>query len=105
MRSSALRTRVFTPASAVLAVCFLASPAVAQEADAQAIVDGQFAVGGNHPKVRASGAKGTCVKGTFTPSAEAPSLSKAPQFTKPVAVTAASRWAGATRIYRTRRNP
>lgn len=75
-------------ASAAVAACLLAAPASAQEPDAQAIVDAMFKVGGNHPKVRASGAKGTCVKGTFTPSAEAAGLSKAPQFAKPVPVTA-----------------
>jgi catalase len=37
-------------------ICLLAASALAQDADPQAIVDGQFAVGGNHPKVRASGA-------------------------------------------------
>ena len=68
--------------------CLIGPPVLAQDADVQAIVDGQFALGGNHPKVRASGAKGTCVKGTFTPSAEATSVSKAPHFAKAVPVTA-----------------
>ena len=68
--------------------CVLATTASAQNPDPQAIVDALFAVGGNHPNVRASGAKGICVKGTFTPSAEAASLSKAPHFAKPVPVTA-----------------
>lgn len=47
-----------------------------------------FAVSGDHKGVRASGAKGVCVKGTFTPSTEAPSPSKAPHFTRPVPMTA-----------------
>ncbi|BAT57925.1 catalase-related peroxidase precursor [Variibacter gotjawalensis] len=64
-----------------------AQPAAA-EVDPQAIVDLQFAIAGNHKKVRASGAKGVCVKGEFTPSAEAASLSKAPHFAKPVPMTA-----------------
>lgn len=68
--------------------CLVASSVAAQQADVQEIVDGQFALGGNHTKVRASGAKGICVKGGFTPSAEAASLSKAPQFAKAVPVTA-----------------
>ena len=68
--------------------CLWAAPALAQEPDPQAIVDALVAVGGNYPKVRASGAKGACVKGTFTPSAEAPNLSKAPHFAKTVPVTA-----------------
>ncbi|HEV2604903.1 MAG TPA: hypothetical protein VGU24_14690, partial [Microvirga sp.] len=51
-------------------------PGSSGDADVEAIVDALFAVGGNHKGVRASGAKGVCVKGTFTPSPEAPSLSK-----------------------------
>lgn len=69
-------------------LCLLPALASAQEPDPQAIVDAMFKVGGDHPGVRASGAKGFCVKGTFTPSAEAATLSKAPQFAKPVPVTA-----------------
>lgn len=68
--------------------CLLPAAVSAQEPDAQAIVDAMFKVGGNHTGVRASGAKGFCVKGTFTPTAEAADLSKAPQFAKPVPVTA-----------------
>jgi catalase len=68
--------------------CLLVGAVSAQEVDVQAIVDGQFALGGNHAKVRASGAKGVCVKGSFTPTAEAATLSKAPHFAKPVPVTA-----------------
>lgn len=69
-------------------MCLLPAAVSAQEPDAQAIVDAMFKVGGNHGGVRASGAKGFCVKGTFTPTAEAAGLSKAPQFAKPVPVTA-----------------
>ncbi|HEY8382614.1 MAG TPA: catalase [Microvirga sp.] len=65
-----------------------AQPGSSGDADVEAIVDALFAVAGNHKGVRASGAKGFCVKGTFTPSAEAPSLSKAPHFAKPTAMTA-----------------
>ena len=68
--------------------CLLAGALSAQEVDVQAIVDGQFALGGNHQKVRASGAKGVCVKGSFAPTVEAANLSKAPQFAKTVPVTA-----------------
>jgi catalase len=82
-----IANRIVHGCAAALA-CLLASPAFAQDADPQAIVDGQFAVGGNHPKVRASGAKGICVTGTFTPTPEAASLSKAPLFAKAVPVTA-----------------
>jgi catalase len=62
--------------------------AQAQDADPGAIVNALVTAGGNQPKVRASGAKGVCVRGSFTPSAEAPGLSKAPHFTKTVPVTA-----------------
>ncbi len=65
-----------------------AQPGSSGDADVEAIVDGLFAVSGNHKGVRASGAKGVCVKGAFTPSAEAPSLSKAPHFAKPIPMTA-----------------
>jgi hypothetical protein len=43
-----------------------AQPGSSGDADPQAIVDALFAAGGNHAGVRASGAKGTCVKGPFT---------------------------------------
>ena len=72
----------------VAAVILLASSALAQDADSQAIVELQVAIGGNHKGVRASGAKGTCVSGTFTPTPEAATLSKAPQFAKTAPVTA-----------------
>jgi catalase len=75
-------------AGACAALVLGALPAAAQEADPQAIVAGQFAIGGNHAGVRASGAKGVCVKGSFTPSAEAAGLSKAPHFAGTVPVTA-----------------
>src|SRR5215211_5437594 len=65
-----------------------ALPGSSGDADPQAIVDALFAVSGNHKGVRASGAKGVCLKGAFTPSPEAPSLSKAPHFTRPVPMTA-----------------
>ncbi|WP_019906122.1 catalase family peroxidase [Methylobacterium sp. 77] len=81
-----MRSTIFASGCAVAFA--LASPVQAEEADAAAIVGAQFAAGGNKPGVRASGAKGVCVTGQFTPSAEAASLSKAPQFAKPVPVTA-----------------
>lgn len=63
-------------------------PAKAEETDPGAIVALQFAVGGDHKGVRASGAKGICLRGTFTPTPTAALLSKAPQFAKAVPVTA-----------------
>jgi catalase len=65
-----------------------AQPGSSGDADVEAIVNALFAVAGNHKGARASGAKGVCVKGTFTPSPEAPSLSKAPHFTRTTPMTA-----------------
>src|SRR3954454_17710348 len=65
-----------------------ALPGSSGDVDPQAIVDALFAVSGDHKGVRASGAKGVCVKGAFTPSPEAPSLSKALHFTRTVPMTA-----------------
>lgn len=81
-------TRLTQLSAASLMFLAAGGAASAQQADTQAIVDALFKAGGNQPNVRASGAKGTCVKGTFTPSAEAPGLSKAPHFTKTLPVTA-----------------
>ncbi len=80
--------RITTRILATLTACLMTGSASAQETDPQAIVDAQFTIGGNHAKVRASGAKGVCVTGTFTPASGATGLSKAPQFAKPVPMTA-----------------
>lgn len=66
----------------------LTAPVQAEEVDPGAIVALQFAVSGDNKGVRASGAKGVCLKGTFTPAADAASVSKAAQFSKAVPVTA-----------------
>jgi catalase len=74
-----------------IAALACSTPAKA-EPETQAIVDALFKAGGNQPNVRGSGAKGVCVTGSFTPSAEAQGLSKAPHFSrapeKPLPVTA-----------------
>lgn len=80
--------RVTPMHAAALILLATTGGAAAQQADTQAIVDALFKAGGNQPNVRASGAKGVCVKGEFTPSAEAPGLSKAPHFTRTLPVTA-----------------
>ena len=64
-----------------------AQPGSSGDADVADIVDALFKVSGNHRGMRASGAKGVCVKGAFTPSPEAPGLSKAPHFTRSVPMT------------------
>lgn len=52
------------------------------------LVDALNGVFGKHPGDRAAHTKGICLTGTFTPSADAPKLSKAPHFAKEVPVTA-----------------
>ena len=74
--------------AASFAFSVTAAPASAQTVDPEAIVNAMFTLSGNHAKVRAGGAKGVCVEGSFTPSSEAASLSKAPHFAKTVPVTA-----------------
>jgi len=80
------RTRALLGGLAATA-CLLTA-AQADETDPAAIVAGQFAAGGNHKGVRASGAKGVCLKGSFAPAPSAAALSKAPHFAKEVPVTA-----------------
>jgi catalase len=57
-----------------------ASPASSQDTDAEAIVDSLSAVAGRPPMVRASNAKGICVRGSFQPTADARAFSKASIF-------------------------
>src|SRR6476661_6437766 len=52
------------------------------------LVDALNGVFGKHPGDRAAHTKGICLTGLFTPSADAPSLSKAPQFAKGVPIIA-----------------
>jgi catalase len=83
-----MQGRFVVGACASLFAVVLASSALAQDVEPQNVVDGQFALGGNHAKVRGTGAKGTCVRGSFAPSADAAGLSKAPHLAKTVPVTA-----------------
>ena len=50
------------------------------------LVNALNGVFGKHPGDRAAHAKGICLTGRFTPSPDASSLSKAPQFAKPVGI-------------------
>ena len=52
------------------------------------IVDALKAVAGNPPKVRASFAKGRCVRGSYAPSDRAEEITKSLSFTKPSGVLA-----------------
>jgi len=76
--------------STVVALATLAAPvaAVAQEAQPDDLVNALNGVFGAHAGKRAAHTKGICLKGNFTPTAEAPSLTKAPHFAGPVPVTA-----------------
>jgi catalase len=80
--------RLIQVCAASLVFSVTAASASAQTAEPEAIVNALFAASGNHPNVRAGGAKGVCVKGSFTPSPEAAGLSKAPHFADTVQVTA-----------------
>ena len=52
------------------------------------LVNALNGVFGKHPGDRAAHTKGICLTGQFTPAPDAPSLSKAPQFAKPVPIIA-----------------
>jgi catalase len=67
-----------------LTMAFAAAPAMAEEATPEQLVDGLNGVFGAHAKMRAAHTKGICVKGNFTPTAEAAGLSKSPVFAAPV---------------------
>lgn len=65
----------------------LGVPALAQSAETEEIVKTMRNLAGNQ-KARPSGAKGQCVVGTFTPTAEGKALSKSVVFDKPSRVLA-----------------
>jgi catalase len=71
-------------AASVVALQGASAVAHAEETTPDAIVDGLNGVFGKHAGKRAAHTKGVCVKGTFTPTADAPSLTRAVQFSKPV---------------------
>ena len=77
--ASLLGLVLFTTAPGV-APSVLAEPGPAELVDA---LNGAF---GKYKQTRAGHAKGVCVTGSFTPSKDAASLSKAPQFAGPVPV-------------------
>lgn len=89
MVSQAYVAPFLTPLVALTGAVLLAAPlSAAEPPSAEEIVTGLRAVAGNPPNVRASNAKGACVGGNFTPSAEAAGLSKASMFAGTVPVTA-----------------
>lgn len=63
-----------------------AGVAQAEEVTGDALVDALNGIFGKHAGARGSHAKGQCVKGTFTPTADAAALSKSPMFAAPVPI-------------------
>lgn len=76
-----------TVCAALAALLVTSAPALANEPSGEQLVDALNKVFGKQ-KARASHAKGQCVSGTFTPTAEAAKLSASPSFAKPVPVLA-----------------
>ncbi len=76
--------------AAALALAIFAAPivAAAEEAQPEDLVNALNGVFGAHAGKRAAHTKGICLKGNFTPTAEAATLSKAPHFASAVPVTA-----------------
>lgn len=70
--------------AAALGLMMMGAPAFGEEAQPEQLIDALNKVFGSHAKMRAAHTKGICVKGNFTPTPEAASLSKAPQFAAPV---------------------
>ncbi len=77
-------------AAAALTLALFAAPiaGIAEEAQPEDLVNALNGVFGAHKGKRAAHTKGICLKGSFTPTAEAPSLTKAPHFAGPVPVIA-----------------
>ncbi len=80
--------RVFATILALAIIAGTAVAAKAQQASPVDLVDALNAVFGKHAGARAAHTKGICLTGMFTPSADAPKLSKAPHFAKPVPIIA-----------------
>ena len=75
-------------ASVALALCGSTLAAIAQQPTPADLVDALNGVFGKHAGDRAAHTKGLCLTGSFTPSAEAPKLSKAAHFAKQVPILA-----------------
>ena len=75
-------------AIAALIVVGGAGAGLAADATPTDLVDALNGVFGKHAGDRAAHTKGFCMTGMFTPSADAPKLSKAPHFAKEVPITA-----------------
>jgi catalase len=73
-------TRLIAAAAFVTAAFIAPVSSAHAEADAESLVNALNAVFGKHEGMRAAHTNGICVKGSFTPTPEAASLSKAPHF-------------------------
>jgi catalase len=87
MRSIGMRLGALS-AFVALALCGSTLAAIAQQPTPADLVDALNGVFGKHAGDRAAHTKGICLTGSFTPSAEAPKLSKAAHFAKQVPIRA-----------------
>jgi catalase len=87
MRSIGVRLGALS-AFVALALCGSTLAAIAQQPTPADLVDALNGVFGEHAGDRAAHTKGICLTGSFTPSAEAPKLSKAAHFAKQVPIRA-----------------
>lgn len=74
--------------AAAMGLTIACNPAHAGEVSGEQLVDALNGIFGKHAGARGSHAKGQCVKGAFTPAANAAGLSKAPMFAGPVPILA-----------------
>ncbi|HBR27522.1 MAG TPA: catalase, partial [Rhizobiales bacterium] len=84
------RSKRLSILGAIVALALGGSTAACIAADVRPadLVDALNGVFGKHAGDRAAHTKGVCLTGNFTPSADAPKLSKAPHFAKPVPIIA-----------------
>jgi catalase len=87
MRSGSIRLCALGTLCA-LALAGSAVASLAADPTPADLVDALNGVFGKHAGERAAHTKGICLTGQFTPSADAPKLSKAPHFAKPVPIIA-----------------
>src|SRR6516162_8597807 len=86
-----------------LGLCASTVAGIAQQATPTDLVDALNGLFGKHAGDRAAHTKGICLSGKFTPSAEAPKLSKAAHFARKYPSELVSRSAVVTRMRRTMR--
>ncbi len=87
-----LRNHSITALAFAAVLSWGAGPSLAEEADGEKLVNALNAVFGAHEHLRAAHASGICVKGSFTPSPEAASFSKAPHLNSKTPVNVVGRF-------------